>query len=32
MGFIKRKLLLDSGKDFVTLVGEDKFNTIPNLR
>lgn len=27
-GLYKEKLLLDSGKNFVTLVGEDKFNTI----
>ncbi len=27
-GIYKEKLLLDSGKDFVTLVGDDKFNTI----
>lgn len=27
-GIYKEKLLLDSGKSFVTLVGEDKFNTI----
>lgn len=27
-GIYKEKLFLDSGKDFVTMVGEDKFNTI----
>jgi pectinesterase len=27
-GIYKEKLLLDSGKEFVTLVGEDKFNSI----
>lgn len=27
-GIYKEKLLLDSGKDFITLIGEDKFNTI----
>lgn len=27
-GFYKEKLHLDSTKDFVTIIGEDKFNTI----
>lgn len=27
-GIYKEKLVLDSGKNFVTLIGEDKFNTI----